>query len=138
VGKFYDNETEKYYFITQGDNLNTNPRTDPPGTDLEIPVPEDKIIGVVIFRIPKLGWIKIWLAGSPGLSLVLILGLSILLVISLVHEVNNSKEEGKDDESEEELDEFHDNFTSFDTSGEEHSIDQASDSPSESTTNSDL
>jgi signal peptidase len=102
VGKYYDNITKKYYFITQGDNLNTNPRTDPPGTDKEIPVPEDKVLGVVVGRIPKLGSVKIWLNDiqeKHQISPYLIVGgifLTVVLSISLIQYLIHPQ---KDDES---------------------------------------
>jgi len=47
-------ENNKYYFQTKGDNN----RQSMPG--LESKIPEDNVIGYAMFRIPLLGYIKIW------------------------------------------------------------------------------
>lgn len=99
VNAYYDNETNQYMFVTQGDNPVTNTRTDPPGSSLEIPVPEDHLYGVVVGRIPKVGYIKIWMANLPGLSIILIGGLGILLVISIISDIVNPEEKKKQKEA---------------------------------------
>jgi len=47
------NKEGRYYFQTKGDN---NFRSNPD----EVSISQDRIIGKAIFRIPLLGWIKIW------------------------------------------------------------------------------
>ena len=48
IGKY--NISDTWYFLTKGD---ANPSADPQ------PVPESRIIGVVVGRIPYIGWVKI-------------------------------------------------------------------------------
>ena len=49
----FDNQTGKYYFQTKGDH---NPRSLP----IELNTSQGKIVGVAHFRIPWLGYLKIW------------------------------------------------------------------------------
>ncbi len=72
----------KWYFTTKGDANSYIDRA---------PVPEDNIIGVVIGRIPYLGWVKIFLTNT-GLLIPLIVILSILLVISIVYDLYKGEE----------------------------------------------
>lgn len=50
----FEKVNNKYYFTTKGDNYRTNQVPD------YLPVPEDKVLGRAVFRIPLLGWVKIW------------------------------------------------------------------------------
>lgn len=52
----YANSTNKYYFRTKGDH---NPRS----LFIELNTSQDKVLGVAFFRIPKLGYLKIWFVG---------------------------------------------------------------------------
>jgi signal peptidase len=75
-----------WYFTTKGD-ANSLP-------DLG-EVPESNILGVVVGRIPYIGWVKIVLTDS-GLLIPLLVIVSILLVISLVWDmVKNEDDEEK-------------------------------------------
>ncbi|MHA1674348.1 MAG: signal peptidase I [Promethearchaeota archaeon] len=94
VGREYNATEDRYYFITQGDN---NYRTDPPGLSIEILVPEENVLGVVIYQIPKIGQVKMFL-DRLGLTWVLIVILSVLLVISIIHDIQNPEEESEEDE----------------------------------------
>ena len=76
-----------WFFLTKGDN-----------NDLHDPawVPETRIIGVVVGRIPYIGLVKIVLTDS-GLLIPLLVIVSILLVISVVWDIVK-KDEDKTDE----------------------------------------
>ncbi len=78
-------------FRTQGDNTATNPSPDPGW------VSQDDIHGVVLGKIPKVGFVKIWLAES-GLTIPLIAGLSLILLISIAWDLTHPD---KDDEGKE-------------------------------------
>ncbi|MBY8991530.1 MAG: signal peptidase I [Candidatus Lokiarchaeota archaeon] len=80
VDKKYDNG---WFFLTKGD-ANTSP-------DAEW-VPEPRILGVVVGRIPYIGWVKIALTDS-GLLIPLLVIVSLLLVISIVWDLFNKEEE---------------------------------------------
>ena len=101
----YMNETDgKWYFITLGDN---NDDTDPPGSvGIEIPVPEDRVIGIVRTIIPKIGLVKMWLEKTPFISTIILVGLSISLLISIIWDFTHPE---KNDENEEEFEENADN-----------------------------
>ncbi|MCF2140883.1 MAG: signal peptidase I [Candidatus Lokiarchaeota archaeon] len=97
VGSYYNDTDNRYYFITQGDN---NFDTDPPGMingKSEIPVPEDNVLGVVIYQIPKVGKVKMFLDNS-GLTWILIVILSVLLVISIVQDILHPEEDNEEKE----------------------------------------
>jgi len=80
VGKKVENET--IYFLTKGDN---NPDTDPPGPG-EKWVPADKVIGRVVSIIPKIGYVRIYLAqGNLGYYIIGLL--AIILVVSIVKDI---------------------------------------------------
>ncbi|RLC55372.1 MAG: signal peptidase I [Candidatus Cloacimonadota bacterium] len=89
----YNEADGKYYFITQGDN---NSFPDP------APVPEDNVMGVVIHQIPKLGKVKIFL-DSSGLTWVLIVILSVLLVISIIQDLIHPEEDEEKSQEEKKL-----------------------------------
>ncbi|MFX1408033.1 MAG: signal peptidase I [Promethearchaeota archaeon] len=75
-----------YYFQTKGD-ANSSP--DP------APVPEDRVNGIVVGRIPFIGWIKIVLADS-GLLIPILVIISALLIISIIWDI--IKDETKNQE----------------------------------------
>ena len=54
-------------------------------------VPESNIYGVVIFRIPWIGWVKIFLTES-GLLIPLLVIISVLLIVSIIIDVYKKKE----------------------------------------------
>jgi signal peptidase len=88
VGKYWDDATEQYYFWTKGDN---NPDIDPPGFG-EIALPASKVLGRVITIIPKIGYVRIYLAeGNMGYYIIGFL--AILLVVSIVKDILNPEED---------------------------------------------
>ncbi|QEE16530.1 signal peptidase I [Promethearchaeum syntrophicum] len=95
VERYYNNSDEKWYFITLGDN---NDDTDPPDGPFgdEIPVPEDRVIGTVKLIIPKIGKIKMMLDEAndevPGLTTIILFGLSILLILSIMWDLTHPEE----------------------------------------------
>jgi signal peptidase len=92
VGKYLNTTDNKYYFITKGDNNATNPDPDPPGSPLTIAVPEDRVLGVVVKIIPKVGMAKIWLSeNNMGIPMIVILG--VLLLISIVWDLTHPEDE---------------------------------------------
>ncbi|TXT61230.1 MAG: hypothetical protein BAJALOKI2v1_40022 [Promethearchaeota archaeon] len=83
VDKRLENGT--WYFLTKGDaNLSPDPAW----------VPENRIIGVVVGRIPLLGWVKIFLTES-NLLIPIIVILSVLIIISIVYDIFYAEEEEK-------------------------------------------
>lgn len=62
--KIYNEETGKYSFVTKGDNNNTR--------DAAL-AEEDNILGKVIFKIPKLGYLQDILAAKGGWVIVVII-----------------------------------------------------------------
>jgi signal peptidase I len=98
VGKYIDNKTGKYMFITKGD---ANADTDPPDWAgiIEIHVPEDKILGVVVGIIPAVGHVKIFLEDN-SLTVPLIVILGGMLVFSIIWDIAHPEE---DDDEEEEM-----------------------------------
>ncbi|MFW9828456.1 MAG: signal peptidase I [Candidatus Thorarchaeota archaeon] len=74
VDKWYDGG---WFFRTKGD---ANPIID------DAPVPESRIIGVVVGRIPYIGWVKIILTDS-GLLIPLLIVVSALLIISIIWDI---------------------------------------------------
>lgn len=85
IGKVLDGDTWK--FTTKGD---ANYFPDP------AEVPESNIIGVVIGRIPYIGWVKIFLTDS-GLLIPLLVVISALLIISIVQDIIKGEDEEEDE-----------------------------------------
>lgn len=73
----------KWYFLTKGDHN--------PGVD-DAPVPEDRVIGVVVGRIPYIGWVKIFLTDT-GLFIPIMVILAALLTFSIVLDIIKPEEE---------------------------------------------
>jgi len=74
---------DTWYFRTKGDANSLPDRA---------PVPESRIIGVVIGGIPYIGWIKILLTES-GLLIPLLVIISVLLVISIIWDIFQGDDE---------------------------------------------
>ena len=104
VGKYYDDSTDKWMFYTKGDNDLTNPDIDPPDGSLVIdykyPVPEDKILGVVIGRIPWIGNISIFFSTS-NIGIILIIVVGALLVITVIWDIVSPEEDEEEKEKKE-------------------------------------
>lgn len=83
VDKWYDGG---WFFRTKGDN---NPIID------DAPVPESRILGVVVGRIPYIGWVKILLTDS-GLLIPLLVIVSALLIISIIWDILKKDADVKD------------------------------------------
>ncbi|MFX1419771.1 MAG: signal peptidase I [Promethearchaeota archaeon] len=83
VNKKYDNG---WFFQTKGD---ANPLPDDDW------VPENRILGVVIGRIPIIGWVKILLTDS-GLLIPLLVIVSALLIVSIIWDIFKKDNENKD------------------------------------------
>lgn len=104
VNKWFDNSTGEWMFYTKGDNDVTNTNIDPPDGysqfDYKYPVPEDKILGVVIGRVPYIGYFNIFLSEN-NIFLYLIIGiLGTLLIISVLWDIiSPEKEKEKEKES---------------------------------------
>ena len=62
--KYYDSTTKKYTYVSKGDNNNIE--------DSAL-VEQDRIYGKVILKIPKLGYLQIFLASQGGWILVILL-----------------------------------------------------------------
>jgi len=84
VGKYLDGG--KLYFWTKGD---ANPLPD------QEPVPESRILGVVIGGIPYIGWVKILLTES-GLLIPLLVIISAFLVISIIRDIFQGDDDDED------------------------------------------
>ncbi len=95
IGKY--NISDTWYFLTKGDaNIL------PDGGS----VPESRVIGVVVGRIPYIGWVKIFLTES-GLLIPLLVIISALLIISIVSDIlkgDDEDENKKNKESRKDID----------------------------------
>ncbi len=80
IDKKYDNG---WFFKTKGD-ANSNPEP--------VWIPETSIFGVVVGRIPYIGWVKIVLTDS-GLLIPLLVIISVLLVISVIWDIVKKEDE---------------------------------------------
>jgi len=87
VNRTYNVSEGRYYFITHGDD-NSHPDS--------VPIPEENVLGVVIYQIPKIGLVKMFLDES-GLTWVLIAILSVLLVVSIIQDIRNPEDEEEDE-----------------------------------------
>ncbi len=89
IDKYHDGQ--RWWFLTKGDNNNC---PDPAW------IPEENIIGIVVGRIPYIGYAKIFLTDS-GLLIPLLVILSMLLVISIVWDfIKKEEDEGEEVEKE--------------------------------------
>ncbi|MBY8984888.1 MAG: signal peptidase I, partial [Candidatus Lokiarchaeota archaeon] len=82
-----------WLFLTKGD---ANPVHDPEW------VPEYRILGVVVGRIPYIGWVKIALTDS-GLLVPLLVIVSILLVVSVVWDIVKKDDDKPNNEDEKKI-----------------------------------
>ena len=64
IKKYYDSTTKKYTYVSKGDNNNVQDNA---------LVEQDKIYGKVILKIPKLGYLQVFLASKGGWILVILL-----------------------------------------------------------------
>ncbi len=94
IGKYIDEDV--LYFITQGDA-----NSSPDGA----PIPESRVIGVVVGGIPYIGWVKIFLTES-GLLIPLLVIISALLIISIVSDILKGDDEDQDKTNKESLKEI--------------------------------
>ncbi len=87
IDKMYDSG---WFFLTKGD---ANPIHD------RAWVPESRVLGVVVGRVPYIGWVKILLTDS-GLLIPLLVIVSALLIISIIWDIiKGDDEKGKDKRS---------------------------------------
>jgi len=91
IGKYIDEDV--WYFITQGDA-----NSSPDGA----PIPEYRVMGVVVGGIPYIGWVKIFLTES-GLLIPLLVIISALLIISIVSDILKGDDEDQDKKNKESL-----------------------------------
>ena len=84
---------DTWYFRTKGD-ANSMPDA--------APVPEGRIIGVVVGGIPYIGWVKIFLTDS-GLLIPLLVIISALLIISIVRDIYKGDDDDNDEKNKDEL-----------------------------------
>lgn len=98
VDKFKNENDGKWYFYTKGDNPKTNPRTD---QELGIApvVPEDCLIGKVVWKIPYLGYIKIFLGSPLGMTISIVLIVALLFLGNLPSEKEKTVAEKDIDKS---------------------------------------
>lgn len=88
--KFYDSTTGRYTFQTQGDANNTE----------DFALAEDmNIIGEVIFKIPKLGYIQEILATKGGLIIIVLIPCLAILSYDIVKLGRNIKNKSKKEKS---------------------------------------
>lgn len=81
VAKFYDETTGKYSFQTKGDANNT----------VDFTLAQDyNVIGKVIFKIPKLGYIQDLLATKGGLIIVVLIPCLVVLSYDIVKLIKNA------------------------------------------------
>lgn len=83
IDKWYDGG---WFFRTKGD---ANFLVD------DAPVPESRILGVVVGRIPYIGWVKILLSDS-GLLIPLLVIVSALLIISIIWDIIKKDDDVRD------------------------------------------
>ncbi|NHJ86341.1 MAG: signal peptidase I [Asgard group archaeon] len=94
VNRIYiDNETGEYWFTTKGDNPDSNDTFIELPTVVELQIHQDRIIGVIVGRIPYLGGILLYFKTTQGL---IILAITIATIMGLVFLLNYRKQ--KDEE----------------------------------------
>ena len=111
----------KWKFQTHGDNNGS-----PDQSDFNIAswVDEDEIVGVVGWKVPKIGWIKIWLSGA---AIPIIIVLVFVLIISIAWDLTHPEtEEDKKKKPRKRL---------FKRSGETEELDEPIDSKDDNSVN---
>jgi len=83
----YDEERNQYLYLTKGDNNKTNPIPD--GW-----VPDEDVYGVVIFIIPRVGVVSLWLRRSH-LAPIIIGALIVIMIILTFWETPEEKQKSK-------------------------------------------
>ena len=91
---------DTWYFRTKGD---ANSVPDP------APVPEHRVIGVVVGGIPYIGWVKIILT-EYGLLIPLLVVISALLIISIVRDIYKGDDDDQDDKNKDEVEDTEEGF----------------------------
>ena len=89
LNKYYDATTQKYTYQTKGDNNNT-----PDFTLAE----DQNVIGKVIFKIPKIGYIQALLATRGGLIIVILIPALVILsydIMRLGRNIARNKKKSK-------------------------------------------
>ena len=84
---------DTWYFRTKGDANSI-----PDGA----PIPESRVIGVVVGGIPYIGWVKIFLTDS-GLLIPLLVIISALLIISIVRDFYKGDDDDQDEKNKDQL-----------------------------------
>ncbi len=84
---------DTWYFRTKGD-ANSIPDA--------APIPESRVIGVVVGGIPYIGWVKIFLTES-GLLIPLLVIISVLLIVSIVRDIYKGDDDEQDENNKDEL-----------------------------------
>ena len=79
------NISDTWYFRTKGDANSVQDAA---------PIPESRVIGVVIGGIPYIGWVKIFLTES-GLLIPLLVIISALLIFSIIRDIIKGEDEEK-------------------------------------------
>lgn len=77
----------KYYYRTKGDNNNTSDSTI---------IPADNVIGRVVFRIPKAGYIQQFLVSETGWIVAVVLPCLAIIIYDIVKVSKNLGKKGKD------------------------------------------
>ncbi len=80
---------DTWYFRTKGD-ANSIPDA--------APIPESRVIGVIVGGIPYIGWVKIFLTDS-GLLIPLLVIISALLIISIVRDIYKGDDDDQDEKN---------------------------------------
>lgn len=107
IGKYYNATLHEYFFETQGD---ANPYPDNPNTVTANWIPQGNVVGVVVGRVPYVGWVKLWLTSS-GLAIPIIVILCVLLVISIVYDITHpDKKDEKEEKKKEKMKETEEQY----------------------------
>ncbi|HUT82792.1 MAG TPA: signal peptidase I [Candidatus Bathyarchaeia archaeon] len=94
VNRIYqDNETGEYWFTTKGDNPNTNDLYIDLPTVIELQIHQDRVIGIIIGRIPYFGGILFYFKTPQGLSILAISVAAILVLVFLFSNIKKKNEE---------------------------------------------
>ena len=90
------NGVEQYYFRVSGDNEQTNQPIDDFNSTTSL-IPYDSVVGKTVFLIPKVGYLRLWLADYPVLRYTL-LGLLVILALYLIFVPDKEKDEEEKNE----------------------------------------